>query len=301
MWSRVGPAPSCGARPRPMVPCPSVARRRGERRSQPWPGDLALIGWRKAAWRGRRCGWCGADLRSAPVSRASRPGLKTRGAYPVAEPPDAERIRPAVRPGMSERPGADVRPTDDGRPSAEARPNAEARLRDGVRPGAGDRSSEGERPRKDDRPRKGDRPRRDERPRKGERPIWAGLFGVTGARSAEGERLNTEPPSRDRPIRDRPNRELFRRERARLEFRALLAPPSPPQVPPSMPSPRRAPNLTLAALPPSAPAIVPLESPEPRREPPAARAAPSVLAPSEPPWPSLSRGSRRAGARLTVP
>ena len=115
----------------------------------------------------------------------------------------------------------------------------------------------------------------------------ADLIAGAEARSAEGERLNTEPPSRDRPIRDRPNRELFTRERARLEFRALLAPPGPP----SMPSPRRVPNLTLAALPPSAPAIVPPESPGPRREPLAANAVPS-----EPLWPSFSRGSRLAEA-----
>ena len=126
----------------------------------------------------------------------------------------------------------------------------------------------------------------------------ADLIGGAEARSAEGERLNTEPPSRDRPIRDRPNRELFRRERARLEFRALLAPPSPllappspPKEPPSTPSPRRVPNLTLAAPPPSAPAIVPPESPGPRREPLVAYAAPS-----EPLWPSFSRGSRLAEA-----
>ena len=64
-------------------------------------------------------------------------------------------------------------------------------------------------------------------------------------------------------------------------------------APPSMPSPRRAPNLTLAAPPPSAPAIVPLESPEPRRVPLVVKAAP-MFAPSGPPWPSFSRGSRLA-------
>src|SRR5215831_9331685 len=127
MWSRLGPAPSRGVRPRPIVLCPGVARRRGERRSQPRPGDLALIGWRTAVRRMRRRGWCGADLRSAPVSRASRPGLELRGAYPVAEPPGAERIQPAVRRERSERPGAEIRPTEAGRPSAGARPNAEIR------------------------------------------------------------------------------------------------------------------------------------------------------------------------------
>src|SRR5580658_3799294 len=272
MRSRGVLPPSRGV-PRPIVPSPE-----GERRSQPRPGDLPLIGWRKADWLRRCRGWRRTGLRNAPASRASIPGRDRRGVNPVAEPPGAERIRPAVRRGASERPSRDERPRKGERPSPDALPRPD------------------ERPRPGERPRKGERARNGERPRKDDRPIGADLLGGADERSAEGERLNTEPPSRDRPIHDRPNRELFRRERDRLEFRAPPAPPSPPQLPPSMdppstPPPRGVPNRTLAAPPPIAPAIVPV-----RRAPPAVNAAPS-----EPLWPSFRRGSRFAVARPRAP
>ncbi len=91
MCSRVGPAPSRDARPpaqrRPVVPC------RDERRNQPRPGERPPSGWRKAVWRERSRGRCRVVRRSAPASRASVPGREKRDAYPVAEPPGAERSR----------------------------------------------------------------------------------------------------------------------------------------------------------------------------------------------------------------
>jgi hypothetical protein len=261
MCSRAGPdrpVPSPDERP------PAQLRPEG-RRSQPRPGVLPPIALlpmaplpmpllpaveRKAECCLRSLGWDLVGPRSALPIRARMPRLVARGTYPAADPPGAERTRPAERPEVNERPSA--------------------------RLGA------------DDRPNKGARPRNCEWPANAERPIDAGLVTEArpaDARSADGDLLNTEPPNRERPIRVLPNRELFSRElfsreRARGEFRAM--------APPSMLSPRREENLTLAAVPPS---------PVPLREPPVANAAPSAPVPSEPPWPSFSRGSRLASGR----
>jgi hypothetical protein len=261
MCSRAGPdrpVPSPDERP-------AAQLRPEERRSQRRPGVLppmALLPMtllptvgRKADCCGRSRGWDRVGPRSALPTRARMPRLGARGTYPVADPPATERTRPADRPELNERPSA--------------------------RLGA------------DDRPKRGARPRNCEWPANADRPIDAGLVTEArpaDARSADGDRLNTEPPNRERPSRVRPNRELFSRElfsreRAKGEFRAM--------APPSMLSPRREENLTLAA-------VVP-PSPVPRREPPVANAAPSAPVPSEPPWPSFSRGSRLARGRPDGP
>src|SRR5271165_383502 len=199
-----------------------------------------------------------ADPRRVPVSRASEPPRENLGARP-ASPPPAEPIRlPRCRRG-------DERPTGAGRPKTADRLN-----------------------------------RDDERPDVELRP-----------REAE-ERLNTDPPSRDRPMLELPNLEPPSPEPRSPEPRSpeprspeprspeprspeprsaeprsaeprsaeprSAEPPGlalPSSEPPSTPSRRLPPNLTLDALAPC----------------PSRYAVVEVLGPARP---SLSRGSRRA-------
>ena len=167
---------------------------------------------------------------------------ENRGACPAADPPGDDRISfPARR-------------QEDGRPVNE----------DGL--GEDERPSPDERPIQDD-PRAG-------RPRNADRPGDAGRLTLAGRPSADGERLNTDPPNSDRPIRVLPNREL--------RIRGLPPREPPSREPPSTPPCDRELNR-IRAWPPRAPAT---PAPWP------ANAAPSALPLSGPPRPSRRFGSR---------
>src|SRR5271165_2338463 len=249
----------CELRPRELRPRelrPRELRPRELRPRELRPRELRPGEWpREEAPRSQpRAGDFGpADPRRVPVSRASEPPRENLGARP-ASPPPAEPIRlPRCRRG-------DERPTGAGRPKTADRLN-----------------------------------RDDERPDVELRP-----------REAE-ERLNTDPPSRDRPMLELPNLEPPSPEPRSPEPRSpeprspeprspeprspeprsaeprsaeprSAEPPGlalPSSEPPSTPSRRLPPNLTLDALAPC----------------PSRYAVVEVLGPARP---SLSRGSRRA-------